>query len=94
MYRNRLYYCCGVCRDDLGACRPIDTYFFKNKLSQTKIDIFSGHWGEFSFAKDQIPKDPLGFGLRKDQGTKTKPELALSQTPQYLISYNVALPLS
>ena len=53
------------------------------ELSQTKIGVLSGLWGQFSFfAKDQIPKGPLGFGLREDQNTsKTKPELALSQTP-------------
>ena len=45
---------------------------------QTKIDLFSSLWGPFSFAKDKVPKDPLGFGLREDQKTKTEPELALS----------------
>ena len=51
-----------------------------NKLSQTKIDLFSGLWWQFSFAEDQTRKDVLGFGLREDQKTKPKPELALSQT--------------
>ena len=34
-----------------GACRPLDNYSLKNKLSQTKIGLFSGLWGQFSFAK-------------------------------------------
>ena len=34
-------------------------------------------------AKDQIPKDPLSFGLPVDKNTKTKPDLALSQIAYY-----------
>ena len=49
------------------------------------MGLLSGLSGQFSYVKDQIPKDPLGFGLREDQKTKTKPELALLQTPPYLI---------
>ena len=77
---NRLW--CGVRRDKLEACRPIGKYSF-NKLSQTRIGLFSSLWGQFSFAKEQIPKDPLGFGYRVNQKTKTKPELTFSRTPYF-----------
>ena len=54
--------------------------------SHTNISLFSGPWGQFGFTKDQIPQDPFGsldFGRMEDQKTKTKPELALSQTPYF-----------
>ena len=71
--------CAGVISGRVGQLPII---LENNKLSQTKIDIFSGLWWQFSFAEDQTRKDVpvLGFGLREDQKTKPKPELALSQT--------------
>ena len=77
-------YWCGVCRDDLGACRPLDNYSLKEQTEQNQNRSFLWSLGAIQLRErpdDQIPKDPLGFGLRDDQKTKIEPELALSQTP-------------
>ena len=72
-----------MCRDDLGACRPIGNRSFKEQTGPNQIRSFLWSLEQFGFAKDQFPQDPLGFGLREDQKTKTKTELALSQTPLF-----------
>ena len=58
----------------------IGNFFFLNKLNQTKIWVLFDLWRELSFAKDQVPKHPLGFGLREEKKTISKHELAFSQT--------------
>ena len=69
----------GVGRDEFGECSPICK---NNKLNQTNFGLFSRLWERFSFANDQIPNDPLGFGHRVDLKTKTKPKPgSLSQIP-------------
>ena len=60
-------------------CRPIDKYSLKEQFQPNQNRSFLWSLGAIQLAKDQIPKDPLGFGLWEDQTTKTKPKLALSQ---------------
>ena len=50
------------------------------RVRQTNIGLFSGLREQFIFAKDQILKDLLDFGLREGKKNKSKPELSLSQT--------------
>ena len=78
LYCNRLQYLRGVCRGDLGACRPTDNYSSKEQTEPNQNRSFLWSLGAIQLCKRPIPKYPLGFGLRGDQKTKSKPELSLS----------------